>query len=72
VRSLAISAVLAVGAHAPSAAQALRFSAGDLANWPERSFSGETDYRLVRKDGVSVPTSGHCSARRRTQLTASR
>lgn len=35
-----------------------RFSAGDLSGWQTKSFKGETQYRLVRADGVPVVSNG--------------
>lgn len=30
------------------------FSTGDITGWEERTFKGETDYRLVKLDGITV------------------
>ncbi|GGX86202.1 hypothetical protein GCM10007160_11830 [Litchfieldella qijiaojingensis] len=48
-----------------SEAQELHFSAQDIAQWPTRSFKGETDYRLVKRDGMTV-----LQARARGQASA--
>lgn len=47
-------AALGVSAPMPATAAQLRFSAEDIAAWPTRSFEGETDYRLVTRDGATV------------------
>lgn len=73
-----LSAMLFAGAAAAAAPAQLLFSAEDIARWPARSFEGETEYRLVRKDGAAVLQArarGQASARyleRRIELTRTR
>ena len=67
---------LGLGAPIPASAMDVHFRAEDIAAWPTRSFEGETDYRLVTRDGATVLQArprGQASARyleRSIDLTA--
>ena len=52
-------------ASAATSHQETRFEAADIIDWPTRSFEGETEYRLVDKDGLEV-----LQARARQQASA--
>lgn len=56
---------LSLATSIPSLAGEIRFSPQDIAHWPTRSFEGETDYRLVERDGRTV-----LQARARGQASA--
>lgn len=49
----------------PLAAAELSFSAETIMDWPTRSFEGETEYRLIERDGTQV-----LQARARQQASA--
>ncbi|MFC3284966.1 DUF3047 domain-containing protein [Litchfieldella rifensis] len=49
-----IMAGLSLAASQSLPAGEVRFSAQEIARWPMRSFEGETDYRLVDDDGMTV------------------